>query len=762
MQRVLSDNLLFSPSREAATKHRSPSPSYLRDTQTGERRIRRSTEELDDLAGQKMKRKSIVGSSLANTMERNDKLGEGSISNDSNTSRTADDSFCSNIATSLDGRSPASACPSIKRATMSKDSRASRNAFILVSPKRATTTSSRKKSGRRISLALDGHSSLPIIGAFDEEKSVDQSIESRGRKQAKESSKESKKEKKSKKKKAGRSKSVCIAEEDDKPSKSCEKKKERRNKSVGPATTLGQPNLCRHAVGLSKKASLMNGKSATKIEEQDRRSRSASKFRTTVDETGKIRRTQSQRSQCQDDTSQDSRSSKRCTSTASVSRSPKKKHSQMEANKRSSSDFSRSSMNAASPASGRLLLERQSSGLSHRSERVQSTGARYDMKFNPIESSDLQKEIDSLQEELLVVRAGQNAGTAEISRLNRELRKTRLELKRSITERGEMRLQIQDQDLIIKEKDHKIEVLEKAIESQLDKVDELQEELRKVYDDIFTLESRIASMTRGGDGDKSIDNQNHSDSQHELGGLKSTKGSDLERRSLYRKEKTAPVMNKMPHQDIKKLLQENEILPKVLHSERDENGTTIYENKDEVPPTTSDTSHDGLQSDEVEAVSKMQRELYLLRQQMRNRSDGFEAAKEEGRMMRTKWEEARRRNLILEEDIHHWKSTNCALEEELDEMKAEAAMWKAKYLTAACGAGSSSSIGRGSTKGMRSAADISMMRLGEDNEKDSLDGSQSSLASFWSKLTKSNSVRSMNQSFHSANSRDGTIGKLIF
>lgn len=791
LQRALSDNFFVSPRRKEA-KERSKSPAYLRNTRTGERQVRRTFEEADELTEQKMERKAIMCSRLSHSVRESDELplAKGSIiKSDTSTSQTTDDSFCSHWTSSVDSRQPVSMPPPIKGSNTTKTCRASRNAFILVSPNRTPMACKKKKSGRRISLTLDSthFASLPNIGFFDEEETVDHiTVESRGRKKDKESSKESKKPKK-KSKKSSRSKSMVTPKEGTQPTIS-QKKKEKRNNSVGPATIVekqytsekrgrssehdykGVPRTMSHCTAAiispgenfvtdgGHPVTVAHWKTQKKFKDEDRSSHSVSRVRATVDENGKIRRAKMQSSSEEDDStsrasSQLSKSSRRSNKVrAAVSSSPRRHSSRpkLQSSIRSSSVASRSSMDTSSSTKRRLLLEREISELSQRSERSHgSTRTGSDFQINPIYSSDMQKEVDSLQEELLALKAEHSVGQADAAKANRDLRKTRLELQKCITERGEIRLKVLDQDQEMKKKDHKIEVLEKAIECQLDKVDELEEELRKVYEDMFTLESRITEMNTPKGVQPVQDELNLSNSQRRLDELKSKKEEDLESRSHHLEKESERFLRATPHEDINQLLQENKLLWRALQQQNDESSSIIQLKELHALP-------DPTFGNKEEVVDQMPQEMNRLRQQPFDQVE-FEAAKEEVRTMQTKWDGAQRRNLILEEDIDHWKSVNCTLEEELDETKAQAAMWKAKYLAAACAAGPLTSIGRGSSE-TRSAADTIMARKDEDNDKTRLDGSQSSIASFWSKLTKPNSSRLTNQSFHSAASKEELVG----
>ena len=326
----------------------------------------------------------------------------------------------------------------------------------------------------------------------------------------------------------------------------------------------------------------------------------------------------------------------------------------------------------------------------------------------------------------------------------------------------------------LKQKDHQIEVLEKAVESQLDKVDELEEELRKVYEDVFVLEGRIADLTGLQQDSEGGGSEIQTNSQRRLTELKSKKEENLESRSQHLKEETDRILSATQPRDVNDLQKENETLRKALQKKKDgaelivvAKDQKIHDLSEDYPNREDSRTDESLrdrfssQMDKSEEISSMRLEIQRLKEALRDQKS-LETSDDEVQVMKARWEGAQRRNLILEEDIEHWKNVNCSLEEELDETKAQGAMWKAKYLTAACAANASSSIGRGSGSGMRSAADISMMRKDEDADKNNIDESQSSIASFWSKLTKSNSARSMNQSFHSANSREDSAGKTIF
>lgn len=402
------------------------------------------------------------------------------------------------------------------------------------------------------------------------------------------------------------------------------------------------------------------------------------------------------------------------------------------------------------------------------------------LDINPVQTADLQKEIDKLQQKLLVLKGERNSGLEEAANAKRELRGAKLELQKSQTERRELRAEIQEQDEIIREKDRIIAVIEKAVESQLDKLDELEEEARRADKVIFTLEQRLerwegaqigASLGEGGmDSDRRIRLEKRQ--------------KDLDSREREMEEEKQKSKGRLPHQhELDRLEKDNKKLLKALTSEKEDSICLLRAKDEEINDLRKKIVSIGTRSASGECERKtgtvgiLQQEIERLNKQLDGRNpDGspgtnleLEAAKAEASVLKSKLDGAQRRNQILEDDIDHWKSVNCNLEDDLADWKSQASTWKLRYESSSSNGILLSSPVAGRIGEIRnrpmSAAHISMMR--KDNEdgvsrKDEVDSSHSAMSSLWSKLTKSSSIRSLNASTHSAQSREETASKVIF
>ncbi|KAL3925546.1 MAG: hypothetical protein SGILL_000341, partial [Bacillariaceae sp.] len=707
-------------------KIRSKSPTYLRN-KLGELRVRRSSQEEDKVWKEKVRRKSLIDSSMACG------LGD-SISNDTATTATiSNDSFASFATGSPPARSKSS----------TSSSRKNRTVAALCSPKSAKSSkkmSSSSGAGRKVRLSRQA--SLPACLPLDDSTCCS-TVESRGRK----------KDKKDKKKKKKRSKS-----EDDVRSIKSDKKKKKRSSSVDPTNEWKQakrsprPGRKRDCVARSasystestmssegsgesgdRAAIVVHWKTESHLKEDVSSNSSRSKLRSTVDANGKIHRvhtpekakdnsqssTATQRSkrsyrhEDDDDDDDDNRShisrssrsshrSRRSASAArterrSLSRKPSKTHDDDE-----SSFADDSSTHSGSSLSWRDFHKRSQTRSLERSSNLRHDSGS---GINPIKGTDLQKEIDSLQEELLAVKEERSAEIEEAAKLKKELRENKLEMQRIVVDRGELRSAVRDKDQVMKQKDCQIAALEKAVESQLDKVDELEEELER---------AQLLSN-----------------------GLVVKDPSD---RSL-----------KQPNDiEMNRLLQQNKSLQRALDKNTEDADSVALTKDQEIEALKQQISQFTLASTSGRgpvgeaAAAKQSSDSFSVLE-----SAKAEAIKAEAQVMKSKWEGAQRRNRILEDDIEHWKSLNCSLEDDLREMKAEVAIWKARYDNAAPDEGTGSSPG-----------DLYLKQLGGDVEGN-LDASQRSISSLWSKSVRSLS-NSLHRSVHSTHSREDTVSRATF
>jgi hypothetical protein len=743
--RPVSDLLSPRASKQAKVK-RSKSPTYLRNTKTGERRVRRTPEEVDDICDEKARRKSLIVSRLASETGDSIELGKDSIGNDTQTTvATANDSFTSGVSLK-------------ERRSRSLSIRGNRTSVsALVSPKSAKTTSKKKSSssaGRKIKPSRHG-SSLSTIQPIDDESCK---TEPRSRKEEKKDKKKKKKLKRSKS--TGNvdlsAKSVSIQSEQLKRASSMvitsdveslrspqghrmdrkrgdKKNVVKRSGSYSTSSTLSSGSNDEYA------SMLVHWKSEAQLKEDDSFSSSRSKLRSTVDENGKIRRVRTpSRSRLVDDDSQSqisskSRSSERSrrsnvSSKVSRGKSESKKGKVLKDRHDDESSFADdASTHSSSSLTWRDFHKRSKSRTLERSSHLRNDAS---FTIDPMKTTDLQKEIDSLQEELLAIKEERSAGLEETSRAKKELRERNLELQKMQMERGELRTAIRDRDQLMKQKDCQIAALEKAVESQLDKVDDLEEEIHRAYKEIDHLEMRIADLTEMQD--------------------KSSNDSAVPCRSLEQPDK---IGNDQVGSEavVERLLQQNKILQRSLDKQAEDADSIILAKDQEIKDLKTQLrqlTSGAVVAQDIDTLYETDNRL-------------LDTAKAEAQVMKSRWEGAQWRNKILEKDIEPRKTTNCALEDDIGHMKAEVMMWKARYEN------SISNNGGGSSPQAKTAADVCLRRTHDDDDEDDMSASQgSSIASLWSKFRSTNSLRSLNSSLHrsvhSTSSRQETVNKATF
>jgi chromosome segregation ATPase len=341
------------------------------------------------------------------------------------------------------------------------------------------------------------------------------------------------------------------------------------------------------------------------------------------------------------------------------------------------------------------------------------------------EIARLNKKIIEINEENLKV---QFAAQAEAAKLRKEVREGKLELQRSQTQRRELRAELKERDLTIDESDRKIRALEKAVESQLDTVDDLEEELRRVNTDLFDMEEKLGDMERLLAESSAIETT-VLQKEKDLGDKRSERmARRLEEResALEKRERTlrqdleALRNNQQPEREIERLEQDNRMLLNALNMEREESAGKVLAALEEVKRLENElksarvksystiggssdeklakllTENGELQrrlGQEMEeaslAIQQKDKVLALLQEQNCEHvgsSNGggtgltaeMEALKADLLVLQSKLEGSLRRNQLLEDDIDHWKSVNCRLEDDLTELKSQVGHWRSK------------------------------------------------------------------------------------
>ena len=143
----------------------------------------------------------------------------------------------------------------------------------------------------------------------------------------------------------------------------------------------------------------------------------------------------------------------------------------------------------------------------------------------------------------------------------------------------ELRAELRERDLMIKESDNRIEALEKAVESQLDKVDDLEDELRRANEKVFTLEDKLQHMEavlaeseanvegNGAAREKDFEAKRHERLERRL----EEKEKELEARERkLRREQAKGGGGGGSSKEVEQLEQDNRMLLKALNREKDE------------------------------------------------------------------------------------------------------------------------------------------------------------------------------------------------
>ena len=317
------------------------------------------------------------------------------------------------------------------------------------------------------------------------------------------------------------------------------------------------------------------------------------------------------------------------------------------------------------------------------------------------EPSKTDDEQQRLVDRIALLQTENDNAQAEVSKLRKELRDVKLESQRSQTERRELRADLREREFVIKESDMRIEALEKAVETQLDKIEDMEEELRRANEEIFMLEDKLNRMEDdfvdgGGDGVKKERDLAEQRQQRLERRLEEKEKELAEREDALREERRLLLKDDKAGRSVEQLEQDNRMLLKAMNREKTDAEDKLKEKDAEIEALKTEFRRSGMNGstpltgsggDSDDQVALMEKEIKRLKEELDGLESGevdkvkreLQAAKNEVQAMKSKYEGAQRRNLILEDEIDHWKSVNCNLEDELAEQKVQVAQWREKY-----------------------------------------------------------------------------------
>ena len=402
---------------------------------------------------------------------------------------------------------------------------------------------------------------------------------------------------------------------------------------------------------------------------------------------------------------------------------------------------------------------------------------------------DTQPEL--LEEAIVYLKEQQDRARKDAAKAQAELVKVKMDFQKLQGERRELRAELKDCDVIIQERDRKILALEKAVESQLDKVDMLEDDLRKSNDEIYEMEGRMldleekvslaaATLPDGStpDGDNV---QRDLNQQREARIEKRQKELDEQVQKMKLERERLDAMKSKNESDLMDLHEREIEAMKHVHDELldkiQEKDEAIEEMQRKLEVAWDLSSHGGgaqksasqngksspSDGEKDETISALNEEISRLKQDLDAVKTGeyghlrreIEAKTSEAQVMKSQFEGAQRRYMVLEEDIDHWKGLNCTLEDEVQAYKTEANEWKQKYEqlqreNEVLGGSAHARLGgRNLRRGERrsslggqsptsplgtrnfSAADILATPRREDRRTEGSGGSQRSLRSLW-------------------------------
>ena len=340
--------------------------------------------------------------------------------------------------------------------------------------------------------------------------------------------------------------------------------------------------------------------------------------------------------------------------------------------------------------------------------------------------SRLERDLSKSEEKVRALIEEQRTGQAEAAKARTELMHFKLDFQKLEKKNRELQDEIKVVDDHVKEKDRKIANLEKAVESQLDKVDDLESDLKNANEEIYKLEDKIKELelrlgsldesddTKAAEMKKQLDEKREESiaKRHRELDEKAKKLAE-EKEKLDELRKNQSLINDNRSSDDKKLLEELKMEQSKAAKRLKEKDAKIEELQGKVDDALhggekssvgGDSLHDEneklqemLKSEQSKAASTikkkddtiayMKMEMAKLKKALSERDVGsvgnlkkeMESLSSEADAVRSQFEGAQRRNMLLEEEIDHWKSLNCNLEDDLDSLKSEAAEWKAKY-----------------------------------------------------------------------------------
>eukprot|EP00934_Nitzschia_sp_Nitz4_P005278 Nitzschia sp. Nitz4//scaffold14_size191712//36133//38490//NITZ4_001703-RA/size191712-processed-gene-0.260-mRNA-1//1//CDS//3329536867//5268//frame0 len=432
--------------------------------------------------------------------------------------------------------------------------------------------------------------------------------------------------------------------------------------------------------------------------------------------------------------------------------------------------------------------------ISHTSEITTDTNSLSNVEFSSLTSPtndinkltdqelrvrvvELEKQLTNVKEEHL---KAQFDAQTEAAKLRKDLREEKLELQRSQTERRELRAELKEREALLDLSDRKIEALEKAVESQLDKVDDLEEELRRANEEVFYMEEKLAQAeldlvdssaaeVQGREKELALGDELRERTERRL--VERERALEAREKKL-REERDAMLLSSQPQRDVDRLEQDNRMLLKALNREKEEAAEKqqhMQKTIDELKNTLvmSKNGSDGGLAELLQEKLALQEELDAVREEAREKATAvennsgspragmnggsydesreLEAVKAELEVLKSKNEASQRRNQLLEEDIDHWKSVNCNLEDELVEWKSQANNWRAKYENVADAEhlDDSQDLASGMLPYHVPRGDSQSVKDHRDMEETASVASEpaNSIASLWSKLTTPSSRR---------------------
>jgi hypothetical protein len=106
----------------------------------------------------------------------------------------------------------------------------------------------------------------------------------------------------------------------------------------------------------------------------------------------------------------------------------------------------------------------------------------------------LHKNISQLKLQVETIKEHHQAANLEASNSRTELISVKLEFQKAQHQRRGLRAELVESEAIVQDKDRKITALEKAVESQIDRVEELEEQLKKANDEIYHWQDKILHL----------------------------------------------------------------------------------------------------------------------------------------------------------------------------------------------------------------------------------------------------------------------------